>query len=383
MASEMVRENILEMGEYQPPLEGRSKGYLLLDFNERTIPPPRRIRRLLLEYAERGVLNPYPEYGDLDQIIANYAGLRRGQVIYTNGSDQGIDIIFRAVVERGDKVIIPSPSFAMHYQAANIQGAVNPTGTPIYRKIEMPRFKEGDLSFPLEEVLDTIDKDTRLVVVSTVNNPTGTVLRVEDARKIADRAREFKTAVLIDEAYHEFNLDLTCRDLINSHENVFVTRSLSKVLGIASLRPGYVLSQEENILQLRKIRGPYDPNMAAVAVSRGLKYQETVNGMMRYIREVMEEAKPRTEEFLIDLGMHVYPSGANFVLVDPSPLCSREIYDFLKSYEIRDRKGELRYRGILVRPRSDPQNTFRLTIGTKKEMNLFMQALERFKTGRM
>lgn len=356
------------MEEYQPPLEGRSQGYLLLDFNERTMPPPRRIRKLLLDYAERGDLNPYPEYGELDHIIANYAGARVGQVIFTNGSDQGIDIIFRGVVERGYKVIIPSPSFAMHYQSAGLQGA----------QIVRPRFKGEDLSFPLEEVLDTIDRDTSLVVVSTVNNPTGTVLPKEDAERISNRAKEFETAVLIDEAYHEFKPNLTSKDLIDSHNNVFVTRSLSKVLGIASLRPGYVLSQEENILQLRKIRGPYDVNMAAVAVAKGLKYKDTVSEMMRYIGEVMEEAKPKIEDFLRGLGMKIYQSGANFVLVDPTPLSTAGIYNFLKSYEVRGGRGELVYKGILVRPRSDPPNTFRLTIGTNKEMDLFMNALETF-----
>lgn len=369
----MFRENILEMGEYKPPLEGR-EGYLLLDFNERTVPPPKRIRRYLVEYSETGSIHVYPEYGDLDQIIANYAGVKREQVLFTNGSDQGIDIIFRATVNNWDKVIIPSPSFAMFYQSADIQGAINPTGTPISEKVEMPRYipKGEDLFFPLEEVLDTIDKDTRLVVVCNPNNPTGTVVSREDVEKILKRAKEFNAAVLSDEAYHEFNPSITARDLIDSYDNLFVSRSFSKVLGIAALRAGYVMSQEGNILQLRKIRGPYDCNMEAVAVVSALGYKDTIREMMSYIKEVMEEAKPKTEEFLRNKGMIVYRSGANFILVDPSPIPSEEIFEFLKSYKTEQ------YKGIRIRPRSDPPNTFRLTIGTNENMDLFMEAFTKF-----
>ncbi|MDI6807175.1 MAG: histidinol-phosphate aminotransferase family protein, partial [Candidatus Aenigmarchaeota archaeon] len=100
----MFRENILEMEEYKPPLEGRSEGYLLLDFNERIVPPPRRIRRLLERYSKTGNIHIYPEYSDIDKIISDYAGVKGEQIIFTNGSDQGIDIIFRATVDKGDKV---------------------------------------------------------------------------------------------------------------------------------------------------------------------------------------------------------------------------------------------------------------------------------------
>ncbi len=350
------------MREYRPPLEGRSEGYLLLDFNERTIPPPERIRILLEEYSQRGNINVYPEYGDLDQIIARYAGVRRGQVIFTNGSDQGIDIIFRATVDKGDKVIIPSPSFAMFYQSAGIQGA----------EVIRPRYTGEELSFPLEEVLDAIDRDTRLVIVCNPNNPTGSVVSKEDVEKIVRRAKEFNTAVLSDEAYHEFNPQFTVKDLIDSYDNLFVTRSFSKVLGIAALRAGYALSQEGNISQLRKIRGPYDVNMEAVAVVRSLRHKDTKDEMMSYIREVMEEAKPRTEEFLRSKGIKTYPSGVNFLLVDPLPFSSEEVYEFLKSYQTQQ------YSGILVRPREDPPNTFRLTIGTNENMELFFEAFTKY-----
>lgn len=379
----LFRENILSMGEYVPPLEGRTetdengRKYLLLDFNERTTPPPRRIRNLEKSYEE----NVYPWYKGVDDVIAEYAGVKIGQAYIVNGSDQGIDIIVRGAVGGWDiewepdgkhaivyqqKVVFPTPSFAMFEQSAKLQEA----------KIVSPRYKSPDLSYPLREILDEIDKHTALVIACNPNNPTGTTIDVnaldEIAKKCKNSGRPGGTAFMIDEAYHEFDMSITAKDLINLHDNVFISRTFSKVLGIAALRAGYVLSQEQNLAQLKKIRGPYDVNMEAASIVRTLKYKDTVRGMMSYIKEVMEEAKPKTEEFFREKGIEFYGSAANFLLVDPSPINSLEIYEFLKSYESQ------KYRGILIRPRSDPPNTFRVTMGTNDDMDYFMSAFSNF-----
>jgi histidinol-phosphate aminotransferase len=358
------------MKKYDPPLEGRSerdlKGrpFLLLDFNEGTVPPPKKIRKVLGIYINAGELQLYPEYGDTDQVIATYAGVGKNQVIFTVGADQGIDIISRGIVEKGDKVIITEPTFDMFDQSAKLEGA----------KIVAPRYVESgdDFSFPLEEVLDTIDKDTRLVVVCNPNNPTGTIVSKENVEKVIKRANEFDSAVMVDEAYHEFNQEISVKDLVDRYNNLFITRSFSKVGRIASLRPGYVISQEYNIEQLNKIRGPYDPNSLASIAVRCFKYKDTVREMMGYIREVMEEAKPATERFFKENGIKAYKSGSNFILVNPSPFYSKDIYSFLESY------ANEKYRGIRVRMKRDPPNTFRVTIGTKKNMNYFMEAFRGF-----
>jgi histidinol-phosphate/aromatic aminotransferase/cobyric acid decarboxylase-like protein len=138
------------------------------------------------------------------------------------------------------------------------------------------------------------------------------------------------------------------------------------------MRPGYLLSQEKNIKELRKVRGPYDVNMGAVSILKALKYTDTRNEMMNYINEVMKLAKPTTENFLRKNGIKYYESSSNFILIDPTPLNSIEIYDFLKSYD------NPKYRGILVRPRTDPPNTFRLTIGRNKDMDYFMDAFDAY-----
>ena len=343
------RENIKKMSPYKPPLEGRaSKGYLLLDFNEMTIEPSSKVKKALKEFVDSGRLQVYPEYGDLDDKVAQYAEVKPSQVMVTNGSDQGIDVIFRAFVKDGDKVIIPTPSFAMFYQSAGIQGA----------EILKPSYRE-DLSFPLEEVLDLINEEIKLVVICNPNNPTGTAVSQEDLLKILKKAKDNNVAVLHDEAYFEFS-DITAKDLIDEYDNLFITRTLSKQFGISSIRAGYVLSQEQNIQELLKIRGPYDVNMfAKTAIIAAL---DDADYARNYIKEIMERSKPKVEEFFRENKVKFWPGVANFLLVKPD--------DQKKALKILESEG------ILVRPREGPniEETIRISIGTLKDTERFISA---------
>lgn len=348
----MIRENIKKMTPYQPPLEGRaSGGYLLLDFNEMTIEPSQKVKKALKEFVDSGRLQVYPEYGDLEAKIAKYAGVKPGQAMVTNGSDQGIDVIVRAFVKDGDKVIIPFPSFTMYYQSAEIQGAE--ILKPIYRP---------DLSFPLEEVLGLIEKSvnrSKLLIIANPNNPTGTVISKKDVLKILKKAKEKNIAVLHDEAYFEFS-NITAKDFIKDFDNLFITRTFSKTFGLVSTRPGYVLSQEKNIKELMKIRGPYDVNMfAKKAISAAL---EDLDYMERYVKEVMEKSKPKLEKFFKENKVKFWPSKANFFLVKPKN--QKRALEILKS------------EGILVRQRKEPdiEGTIRVSIGTLKDTACFIKA---------
>ncbi len=345
----MIRENIKKMEEYKPPLEGRAKkNYLLLDFNEMTTEPSPQIKRALKKFIDSGKLQAYPEYGNLNKKIADYAGVKVSEVIPTNGSDQAIDIVFRAVLAPKDKVIIPTPSFAMFYQSAKIQGAC----------ILKPFYNRKDLSFPLKEVLDLINRKVKLIVICNPNNPTGSFISVNKVEKILKKAKRKGATVLHDEAYFEFS-KITAKDLIAKYDNLFITRTFSKAFGLASLRCGYVISQKDNIKQLLKIRGPYDVNMCAktavLAALGNIKY------MTSYVKRIMEKSKPKLEEFLTKKKITFFPSKANFLLIKVSQ--PEKVYKFLKK------------KGILVRPRNDPviKNTIRISIGTVRETERFIK----------
>lgn len=346
-----ARDNIAAMEPYSPPLEGRSlKSYLLLDFNEMTSETSPKVKQALHEFIDSGRVQVYPEYGNLNDVIASYAGCRAEEILVTNGSDQGIDVVMRTFVEKGDTVVIPSPSFAMEYQSASLQGA----------EIEKPRYAGENLDFPTKEVLSLLSQKPKLVVLCNPNNPTGTAVREEDLTELLKAAKANDVAVLHDEAYFEFS-GITAMEFVKDFDNLFLVRTLSKQFGMASLRAGYIVSQEKNIRELLKVRGPYDVNMAAktavVAALQDLPYFE------RYIKEVMKEAKPRVEEFFRARGVKFYPGAANFLLVQP-----KEPEKLIKA---------LREQGILVRPREDPAGTIRISIGTLQDTERFMRAYSR------
>ena len=333
----MMREAIKKMKPYKPPLEGRASGdYLLLDFNEMTIDCSPKVKEALSNLDN---IQVYPEYGELDKRIAEYAGVSSDEVMVVNGSDQGIDIIMRAFLNEGDKVIIPSPSFAMFYQSAQIQGA----------EILKPEYTD---KFPLKEVLE-LASSAKLIVICNPNNPTGTLLLKEDLIKILETG----VPVLHDEAYFEFS-GLTAKDLISKYDNLFVCRTFSKQFGLAALRAGYVISQKKNIDELMKIRGPYDINMAAKAAI--LAALDDVDYMKKYVSEVMEKSKPDLENFFKENNIKFWPSSSNFILIKPE--------DADKLY------SELKNQGILVRKRH--KGTVRISVGTKEDINKLKKAFK-------
>ena len=343
-----VRDNIQKMSPYSPPLEGRaSKGYLLLDFNEMTVETSPKVKKALHAFVDSGRVQAYPEYGDLNEVVAAYADCKPEEVLVTNGSDQAIDVVMRAFVEKGDRVVIPSPSFAMEYQSSLIQGA----------DIIRPEYRGLTLSFPLDEVLGLIDSSPRLLVLCNPNNPTGGDIPMGDVRRILEKAREKGVVVLHDEAYFEFS-GITAKDFVQEFDNLCITRTLSKQFGIASVRAGYVISQVQNIQEFMKIRGPYDVNMFAASAIRAAlqdaEYSQT------YIAEVMKRAKPMLEEFFRKHSIPFYPGKANFLLVRPDD--SEKVLRILQE------------QGILVRPRRDVPGTLRVSVGTVKDTERFMLA---------
>lgn len=349
----MIKERIKKIGHYKPPIEGRSKkDFLLLDFNERTIPPNKKVLNALKKFIDSGRMQVYPEYGILESIIAEYARVKAGQVAVTNGGDQGIDMIFRACLDPGDKIIIPFPEFPMHYQSAGIQGA----------EILEPKYKENG-KLPLDEILELMDdKLVKLVVFSNPNNPLGTLTPISDIEKILKKAKTKNIDVLHDEAYFEFS-KTTAKSLIEKYDNLYIIRTFSKAFGLVATRAGYVISKENNIQELLKIRGPYDVNMfAKIAIIAALKDKKYADD---YIKEVMEISKPKFENFLQKKGISFYPSKSNYI--------------FLKTDSAQKIIEKLKELNILVRPKIGPDSKagIRVSMGTLKDTDRLIRAFSR------
>jgi histidinol-phosphate aminotransferase len=234
----------------------------------------------------------------------------------------------------------------MFYQCAQIVG--NKIITPSY---------DNNGSFPTQKVLQSIKKGVKLIVICNPNNPTGTAVSLEAIEKIVKKAFKFNAIVYVDEAYFEF-CKITAAGLIKKYPNLIITRTFSKAFGLASLRIGYVLSSAENIIEMLKIRGPYDVNMpAVVAASAAL---DDLKSLEKYVNKVMNKAKPLLENYFKKNNIKFLPSSANFLLFKmENPLMHSE---------------KLKKLGFLTRPREGKgsEGTIRVTIGTVSQMKKFI-----------
>ena len=345
----LFKNRLYAMSPYQPPLEGRSvERHLLLDFNERTLAVDASIEDALIAYIRSGSLQKYPAYGDIVERIAAYVGVPPDCLMITNGSDQGLDLVIRAVCGVGDEVIIPAPSFAIYRQFAEVEGA----------RIIEPLYSRQQ-GFPLNEVLASVNASTRLIVVPNPNNPCGTLVEPQEIVKILEAAPD--ALVLVDECYFEYSAT-TVAQLVQKYPNLVVARTFSKTWGLSSLRLGFLVSAADNIAQLMKIRGPYDINqLAVVAVEAALKKPDYTRN---YVAEVMGVSKLRLEQWCDAQGIDYWPSRANFVWLFPSQ--PQELASHLES------------RGILVRPKRDPNGLLglRITVGTSAQTERLLQAMD-------
>lgn len=348
MIKNYALKHIKDMTQYTPPLTGRLDfSGDLLDFNEREIIPSKKVTKALAIFFQRGKLQRYPEYVDLKEKISRYAKVPTNQIMITNGSDHGIDVIFRTFIRKSDTIVMPVPTFPMFMQYAQMVGC---------RVLEIP-YEKRDFRFPSMKILQALkNKKPKLVIVCNPNNPTGTIIPLKDIEVIVRKAPS--SVFMIDEAYFEFS-GVSATSLLSKFSNVVIVRTFSKAFGLASLRIGYVIANEQHIKEMMKVRGPYAVNMAAhVAATAAL---DDIESMKMYVQEVMVKAKPLLDAFFKQNNISFCKSGANFILFKPK--------DKQKAYE------HLKKNNILVRPQSAPgiESMLRVSIGTAKQTERFIK----------
>jgi histidinol-phosphate aminotransferase len=335
------------MAEYRPPTASRM-GKERLDFNENTVGCSPRVVETLRKIATPDFLATYPEYGRARQKMGDFFGVSPTQVLFSDGTDEGIHILIQTYVEPGDEVIMLWPTFPMYRFYAEVAGAVP---VPV-------AMREPDLSFPVEELIAAIGPKTRAVLIANPNNPTGGAIGLDAVERVLQAAPG--AAVLIDEAYFEF-YGVTALDLIPQYPNLFVSRTFSKTYGLAGLRVGVVLSQPENVAAMRKGQSPYSVN--AVGVACALAAIEDLDYVEDYVAEVLA-ARERLLAALERLGVPYFHTEANFVLTEMGE-------------RAKDVIAKLRERDILVRDRSSERaGAVRLTVGNLEQTDWLISALE-------
>jgi histidinol-phosphate aminotransferase len=339
------RESVRRMAPYSPPSAGR-EGKLRLDFNENTVGCSPGVVEFLREHLTASQLSIYPEYVDAMRELAAFFKVGEDEFTMTNGTDEAIQVLVNTFVDDGDEVVVLKPSYAMYRFYAEVAGAS-------VREVE---YESETLAFPIKEVLAAINAKTRAVLIANPNNPTGTTLDLEGIRNILSAT---KAAVLIDEAYFEFS-EITALPWIREYSNLLVSRTFSKVYGMAAMRCGCLFSGAANVAWLKKAQSPYSVNtMATLAARAAVRDRAYVEN---YVDEVLA-ARARAYEGLHELGIKTFPSEANFILFH---LGERAI-------PIRD---ALRERGVLVRDRSyEIPGCVRVTIGTREQIERFLEEL--------
>ena len=340
------REAVLKMAPYSPPTAGRA-GKLRLDFNENTVGASPRVLQYLRENLTESGLSIYPEYGEIKRELAQFFGVERDDFVLTNGTDEAIQVLINTYVDDGEEVLLLRPSYAMYRFYAEVAGA----------NIREISYRAQKLEFPLEELLDAIRPSTRAVLIANPNNPTGTGTSRGGLERILRKA--VNAAVLIDEAYYEF-CGITAMGLLDDYPNLFVSRTFSKVYGMAAMRLGCLFSQSGNVEFLHKAQSPYSVNTVATMAARAAVRDKTY--IESYVTEVLA-ARELLYVGLEKLGIPYYESKANFVLFEAGP----------RAIPIRD---ELRNRGVLVRDRSyEIAGCVRVTVGTREQVRRFLAEL--------
>jgi histidinol-phosphate aminotransferase len=341
------RPAVLAMAPYSPPTGGRSDK-LRLDFNENTVGCSPKVIEFLKANLSAANLAVYPEYTAAKEAVARYFRVTPEQFVFTNGTDEAIQVFINTYIDDGQEVLVLKPAYAMYRFYAEVAGA----------KVVEVEYPRPSMEFPLQEVLDRITPQTRAVILSNPNNPTGTGISLLAIERILARAR--KAVVMVDEAYYEFS-GVTAIGEIERVPHLVVCRTFSKVFGMAGMRLGCLFSHPANIEYLHKAQSPYSVNslavMAAQAAVADTAYIEN------YVAEVLAARELLCVGFE-KLGIPYVPSSANFVLGQFGK----------RANEVCDR---LRGQAILVRNRSyEAPGCVRVTAGTRAQTRRLLAALE-------
>ncbi|MBI4166124.1 MAG: histidinol-phosphate aminotransferase family protein [Acidobacteria bacterium] len=343
------RKSFERLNRYRPPLEGRG-GKMRLDFNENTVGCAPAVVRALRRALDRDKLSTYPEYEGARMKLAGFYGVKPEQLVLTNGTDDAMKVICETFVEPGDVLLVPAPTFPIYQFFHEVAGG----------RTERVYFDEN-FRLPLKPMLKALKKGVRWVGLANPNNPTGTTVALRDLRVMLEAAP--KTAFVVDEAYFEFSGE-TAIPWLRKHSNLIVTRTFSKAFGLAALRMGCILTNEETAEMMRRGQNPFPVN--SLALAGALAAVEHAGDALRFAAEIRAE-REKLSRWLEKLAIPYVPSKANFILAQFGPN-SPEIGRRLRAKNIlvRDWNYDPRLRGFL-----------RLTVGAAVQMRILRRELIR------
>lgn len=339
--NQLVRENIKALKPYSSARdEYKDLAEIKLDANENP-------------YDSGFNRYPDPYQNKLKEAISNIKSVNKNQLFIGNGSDEAIDLLFRAFCEPGvDNVIALSPSYGMYAVSAAINNV---------ELKEVALDEEFNLNRSM--LAAAITPKTKLIFICSPNNPSGNNIPKEDIEWLS---QQFDGLIVIDEAYIDFSDETSFTETLSGYPQLIVLQTLSKAYSLAGLRIGMLFANEAIVEILNKIKPPYNINEASQQIAlNALTNKQSINEQIRLIKE--ERKKLITELSKYPSVLKVYPSSANFILVKFEK--SQELFEALKE------------EGIIVRNRSSQAgcaNCLRITIGKPEENQQLIQAIKTF-----
>ncbi len=342
--SSLVRPNVASMQAYSSARDEFTdfdKEMIFLDANENPF--------------ENGVNRyPDPQQRTLKSLIAAQRGISESHLLLGNGSDEVLDLIFRAFCIPGkDEIITVPPTYGMYKVLA---------GTNDIKNTEV--LLNQDFQLNTEGILAAINEHTKLIFICSPNNPTGNVI---DAAAIIEILEIFKGLVVLDEAYIDFATTESWSKQLSQYPNLIITQTLSKAYGLAGIRLGLCIASDEIITVLNKIKPPYNVNaLTQERAYNRLVQTETIDTEINTLLENRAALSKVLQE--VPFVVQIFPSDANFILA--------RVDDANQRYQ------QLIALGIVVRNRSTQplcENTLRFTVGTTEENTQLINALNTLK----
>jgi histidinol-phosphate aminotransferase len=339
----LLRDNIRQLVPYSSARdEFKGEAEVFLDANENSLGSP------LLKWYNR---YPDPHQWKVKEAISKIKGIPPQHIFLGNGSDECIDLLFRAFCVPGkDNVIINPPTYGMYEVSANINDV------EVRRAVLL-----DDFQLDLVHLENLVDENTKMIWICSPNNPTANSMNRQDIEVILNN---FSGLVVVDEAYINFSRHKSFIQELSDYPNLVVLQTMSKAWGLAGLRLGMAFASEAIIEVYNKVKPPY--NISQVNQELVLKALEEVGQVNDMIRQLVTMREQLARDLaVLPLVQTVYPSDANFLLVKMEG--ARSIYERLLK------------EGIVVRDRSKVElceGCLRITVGTEKENAELVEALK-------
>ena len=324
---------------------------LKLDSNENPYGASKEVLYALKELTAAQI-SRYPHYGELVDKLAQKFNLFDDQILPTNGADEALNVIINTYLDKDNELLCFMPTFAM---------------PKLYATSCLGKFRSVDYYakwiFDADKLIENISDTTKIIYITSPNNPTGECAAVEDIEKILLNYPYI--ALILDVTYINFaNNPPDYYSLVNKYDNIFIVKSFSKDFGLAGLRLGVILSQSQNVEQCKKVISPYSVNAAAICA--GIASIDN-SEYEKYIKDEIKTSREALFEGLCEMGFKPYKSEANFILCDFGRYC-----DFIN--------WKLENANIKVRSfkNSDVlKNCLRITTPRVQDLSIFFNALNK------